>query len=136
FNVKSANNTTDGPNGLPVVGGARAVNLTIAGNADTIQRYGSKVLRFFDVAAGSALTLDHVTLQGGWVNGSGSAADGGAIYNRGSLTVSNGSTLWGNSASDGAGIYNAGGVVTVGNSTLYGLSNAGGTSTITSSTLY
>src|SRR5512142_1328004 len=36
FDLTSANNTTDGGNGLPVIGGTKAVALTIIGNGDTI----------------------------------------------------------------------------------------------------
>ena len=38
FSLTKANNTTDGANGLPVIGGTKAVNLTIVGNGDTIER--------------------------------------------------------------------------------------------------
>src|SRR5205085_2118609 len=38
FDLTSANNTTDGGNGLPVIGGTKAVALTITGNGDTIER--------------------------------------------------------------------------------------------------
>jgi len=36
FNLKSADNTTDGGNGLPVIGGTKAVALTIIGNGATV----------------------------------------------------------------------------------------------------
>ena len=38
FDLKSADNTTDGGNGLPVIGGTKAVDLTIIGNGATIER--------------------------------------------------------------------------------------------------
>ena len=135
FDLKTVNNTTNGANGLPVVGGAKAVDLTILGNGDTLERVGgftfdkrgvpSNPFRLFDVAPGASLTLDHVTLHGGWAYGS----VGGAIYNQGMLKVINGSTLTGNGADSGGGIYNDGGTVTVSNGTLAGnhaLSFAGG----------
>ena len=70
FKLTSVNNTTDGANGLPVIGGTKAVDLTILGNGDFIQRVlttgrGGKTtpgFRLFDVAAGASLTLDHVKL--------------------------------------------------------------------------
>jgi hypothetical protein len=149
FDLEKVNNTTNGANALPVVGGTKAVNLTILGNGDTIERVGSKAFRLFDVSAGSSLTLDHLTLQGGWAYDSrvwwGVGSDGGAIYNQGTLTVRNGSTLSGNTANnEGGGIYNAGGTVTVSNgstlshNTAYsggGIYNAGGTVTVSNSTL-
>jgi hypothetical protein len=39
------------------------------------------------VAAGASLTLQNLTLQGGWAFGLRSAADGGAIYNQGTLLL-------------------------------------------------
>jgi hypothetical protein len=139
FDLKSVNNTTNGANGLPVIGGTKAVDLTIVGNGDAIERIanrsGSNAFRLFNVAPGDSLTLDHVTLQGGWASGSGAAGDGGAIYNQGTLTVSNG-TLSGNFARYGGGIYNASGTVTVSYSTLSDIYNAGGSATVGTSTLY
>jgi hypothetical protein len=141
FDLKSVNNTTDGPNGLPVIGGMKAVDLTILGNGDTIERvsvttnkhHGStNYFRLFDVAPGASLTFDHVTLQGG------SSGSGGAIYNQGTLKVINGSILSGNS---GGGISNnTGGTVAVSNSTLSnnsgsGISNTGGTVAVSKSSL-
>jgi hypothetical protein len=130
FDLKNVDNTTNGANGLPVIGGSKAVDLTIVGNGDTIERVGnrrgSNAFRLIDVAPGASLTLDHVTLQGGWASGSSVAGDGGAVYNQGTLTVSNGSTLSG-SARYGGGIYDAGGMVTVSDSTLSDIDNSGGT---------
>ncbi len=151
FDLKKADNTTNGANGLPVVGGTKAVDLTITGNGDTIERVGgfktnkqgaSNAFRLLDVAPGASLTLQAVTLQGGWAYGSGVAADGGAIYNQGTLTVGSGSTLSGNAARYfGGDIYNAGGTATVSNSTMSpnisggGTYNNGGTLTVSYSTL-
>jgi hypothetical protein len=148
FDLASADNTG---NGLPVIGGTKAVALTVIGNGDTIERINvisrksgniTNPFRLFDVAPGASLTLDHVTLQGGWVYGY-----GGAILNQGTLNVINGCTLSGNDADQsgdlGGGIYNAGGTVTVSNSTLSGnrsnfgggIYNAGGTVTVSDITL-
>jgi hypothetical protein len=151
FDLKKADNTTNGANGLPVIGGTKAVDLTITGNGDTIERVGgfktqkpgaSNAFRLFDVAPGDSLTLQAVTLQGGWAYGSGVAADGGAIYNQGTLTVCSGSTLSGNAARNyGGDVYNASGTLTVSNSTMSpnisggGTYKNGGTLTISNSTL-
>jgi hypothetical protein len=144
FDLKSADNTTDGGNGLPVIGGTKAVALTIIGNGATLKRIAvigrystiKNPFRLFDVASGASLTLDHVTLQGGWVSGT-----GGAVLNHGTLNVINGSTLSGNNAGSGGGIYNTG-IVTLSNNSVLtgngaqgsggGIYNAGGTVTITS----
>jgi hypothetical protein len=84
FTLTAVNNTADGPTGLPVV--AAGNHLTILGNGDTIQRNTNvkAAFRLFDVAAGAALTLRDVTLTGGLSDG-----PGGAIFNRGNLTLQN-----------------------------------------------
>lgn len=94
FDLTAVNNTTNGVNGLPIIsGGGKKVaadNLTIIGNGDIIQRdSAAPAFRLFDVASGGSLTLENVTLQGGLAFGSGTAADGGAIYNLGTLTLIN-----------------------------------------------
>jgi hypothetical protein len=87
--LTAVDNTTDGANGLPVI--AKKDILTIFGNGDTIERStasGTPDFRLFDVASGASLTLENLTLQNGLASGSGSAADGGAIYNQGTLVLS------------------------------------------------
>jgi hypothetical protein len=157
FDLTAVNNTTNGANGLPVISGGdrklAADNLTIVGNGDTIQRdttSGMPAFRLFDVAQGASLTLENVKLQGGFAFGSGAAADGGAIYNQGTLTLS-GATVQDNTAqgSDGApatftrkngfmaagagadaaggGIWSSGTVTLQGGSTVQGNGTFGGT---------
>jgi hypothetical protein len=84
FNFTSPNNSTDGANALPVITG----NITIVGNNDTIVRTGSTAYRFFDVASGGSLTLQNLTLEGGLAQGTGPAADGGAVYSSGTVNLS------------------------------------------------
>jgi hypothetical protein len=111
FDLTAVNNTTNGANGLPVIGATKAVNLTIVGNGDTIDRSaaaGTPAFRLFDVASGSSLTLESVTLQNGLAKGQGTAADGGAIYNQGRLTLI-GATVQNNAAEGTSG---ANGLVT------------------------
>jgi hypothetical protein len=119
YDLTAVNNTTNGANGLPVISGggtkAAADNLTIDGNGGTIQRDSTALaFRLFDVASGGSLTLQNVTLQGGWASGSGAAADGGAIYNQGTLTlcktIVQNNTAQGSdgAAADGGAVYNQG----------------------------
>jgi hypothetical protein len=70
-------------------------SLTIVGNGDTLDanHWG----RLFNVASGASLTLQNMTLQNGYAYGSGGAAEGGAIYNQGTLVLS-GVGLYGNAA--------------------------------------
>src|SRR5262249_15306955 len=104
FNLTAVNNTTHGANGLPII--AKKDNLRLAGQGgDIIQRdAAAPALRLLDVVGGGSLTLADVTLQNGLAFGSGSAADGGAIYNQGNLVL-NGVTVQANTArgSDGSG---------------------------------
>jgi hypothetical protein len=93
--LTAVDNSTDGPTGLAVIsGGGKKVaadNLTIVGNGDTIERStasGTPDFRLFDVASGASLTLENLTLQNGLAFGSGSSAEGGAIYNQGNLILS------------------------------------------------
>ncbi len=110
---------------LPVIGGPNAVNLTILGNGDTIQMGGYEA-RLLEVAGASSLTLDQVTLQ----NGYSYAHNGGAIYNLGTLVISN-CTLSGNVSyydgyesdllgGEGGAIYNDSGTVIISDSFLSG----------------
>ena len=107
--------TTDGA----VIGGAKTVTLTIIGNGDTFNGpgFGQYLSRFFVVSAGSSLTLEQLSLQNGCVY----ANFGGAIYNSGTLKLSN-CTLSGNTSIDrsdylsalrgvGGAIYNLGTLV-------------------------
>src|SRR5262245_6106055 len=83
FTMSTVDNTTDGPTGLPVI--VAGEDLTIVGNGDVIERSsasGTPTFRLLGVAAGAALTIQNLTLQGG------NAAAGGAIFSRGNLTLS------------------------------------------------
>ncbi len=103
--LTQVNNTTDGSTGLTVISGKKADNLTIIGNRDTIERSataGTPAFRLFDIGSGASLSLQNLTIQGGNAFGSGAAAEGGGIYNRGSLVLS-GVTVQNNGAQGSAG---------------------------------
>jgi hypothetical protein len=109
FDLTAVNNSTNGANGLPAIGGKNSDNLTIIGNGDIIERStaaGTPAFRLFDVTSGSSLTLQNLTLQHGLAQGTGSAADGGAIYNQGTLSLTGvmvlNNTAQGNKGADGA----------------------------------
>jgi hypothetical protein len=111
--LSAVNNSTDGPTGLPVITGGNAKqadNLTIVGNGDAIERStasGTPAFRLLDVASGGSLTLQNLTLQNGLAFGSGSSAEGGAIYNQGTLVLS-AVTVQGNVAQGSDGVSNSG----------------------------
>jgi hypothetical protein len=104
FDLTAVNNTTNGANGLPAM--AKKDNLTISGQGgDTIQRdTAAPAFRLFEVAVGASLTLANLTLQNGLAFGSDSSAEGGAIYNQGSLAL-NGVTVRDNTARGSNGVY-------------------------------
>ena len=101
---------------------------------------GTPDFSIMGVNSGVSATLENLTITGG---NAGSKGSGGAIFNSGTLTLTN-STLSGNSAArDGGGIYNNG-MATLTNSTLSGNSASygggidnsyGGRTTLTNSTL-
>jgi hypothetical protein len=80
-------------------------DLTIQGNGGVIERSAAgatPAFRLFNVAAGASLTLENLTLQGGWGN------SGGAIFNQGALTLA-GVTVQNNFAwGAGGGIFSNG----------------------------
>jgi hypothetical protein len=97
--LTAVDNTTDGATGLPVIS-KKDSPLTIIGNGDTIERStaaGTPVFRLVDVASGGSLTLENVTLQNGLAFGWGVSAEGGAVFNQGTLTLT-GATVYNNTA--------------------------------------
>jgi hypothetical protein len=105
YSFTAANNTTGGANVLPIL---TAVNLTVVGNGSTLNA-GSQG-RLFDVAGGGSLILANLTLTGGLAEGTGAAAEGGAIYNSGELTVNsvmvNSNVVQGSNGVTGSGSIN------------------------------
>ncbi|HZU37125.1 MAG TPA: hypothetical protein VFA18_14485, partial [Gemmataceae bacterium] len=78
----------EGATGLPEI--AAGNQLTIEGQGALISRntdMGTPAFRFFDVAAGGSLKLKNLTLANGKAYGAGVAAEGGAIYNQGTLVL-------------------------------------------------
>jgi hypothetical protein len=129
YTLTTVDNSTNGPNGLPVILSDTAHNLVIHGNGATLQRStagGTPAFRIFQIGAGAVVTISGLTITNGNVIDNW----GGGIYNdHATLTVIS-STLSGNSASfGGGGIFNSGrnsgsATLTVVNSTLSG--NLGG----------
>jgi hypothetical protein len=139
------NTTAEEPNGLPVANGLPVITSTL-----TITGHGAKTtiierdtsapfFRILSVAAAGTLTLQRLTLRGGFPF----AGSGGGIFNDGTLTITN-STISSNGTLDGSGggIFNFG-TLTITNSTISsnearlngnGIFN-GGTLTLTNSTI-
>jgi hypothetical protein len=123
-----ANNSTDGPTCLPVI--SKKDCLTIVGNGDTIDANHDG--RLFDVAIGGSLTLQNLTLQNGLAQpakATGYSADGGAIYNQGTLVLS-GVAVQFNTASGSRGNAAGGGIWSNGSLTLENSSLVQGNSAV------
>lgn len=89
YTLSTANNTTDGSNGLPSI----TTNITINGNRATLQRSlisGTPRFRLLHIGASGNLTINKLNLQNGLTGLNGDYAPsfpGGAIYNRGKLRL-------------------------------------------------
>lgn len=114
YALTAVDNTTNGPNGLPVIlDAATAGTLTIQGNGAAIIRDTAPSFRIFYIELGGDLTLDNLTIT------SGVATSGGGIFNDNGTVTLNNSTVSNNTASaGGGGIHNDWGTVTLNNSTV------------------
>jgi hypothetical protein len=96
YALTAVDNTTDGATALPVIATGDALTIQTQngsanpGYGDTVEaspsRFGHG--RLFDVAPGASLTLEKMTLQGGSSNYGKGSGKGGAIYNQGTLVLS------------------------------------------------
>lgn len=112
-------NAEFGPQSNPWALPAIATGITINGNGATIARSGVAGVpkfRLIRVDPSGDLTLDSVTLRGG---DPGPGSIGGAIFNTGTITVSN-STLRGNTATNGGSAIVSFGAATLHNCTVSG----------------
>ena len=102
-----------GANAITLTGGTLTINknLTIDGTSATIVVDGNNAVTVFVVNSGMTATLNALTIQhgvGSVIDPNDGALHGGAIYNDGTLTLSQ-STLFGNSAPNrGGALYNNG----------------------------
>ncbi len=94
--LTAVDNSAYGDTGLPVI----SSTITINGNNYTIQRSGATPFRILAANVSGDLTLNDVTITGGY-------GDGGGIANYGGTVTINNSTISGNTAAaDGGGIAN------------------------------
>ena len=93
--LTAVHDTAYGPSGLPVISSP----ITIEGNGSTILRdEDAPAFRIMTVNFVGELTLQETTVSGGVASGDAfSAADGGGVFNYGTLTLTR-STISGNSA--------------------------------------
>ncbi len=97
FSFDGADNNTNGPNALPVI--SSNITITGPGNLNNPDYF----FRYFYISPTGNLTLQDVSMNFGSLNGD----NGGAIYNAGGLTMTNG-YVSGSYGQDGGGIYNTG----------------------------
>jgi hypothetical protein len=111
YSLTSANNSTFGNTGLPVVVTSVTINgkgATIAGNSSNFR------IVAIDGSSGGALTLNGVTITGGKVSGPMAAGSGGGIADvGGTLTLNNALVTQNSASSAGGGIAAANGTVTL-----------------------
>jgi len=147
YTLTVADNTTDGPNGLPLVTGPLTIRGAGAGSTVIERATTALPFRLIHVALGGTLGLEGLTLRGG---STGSGSGGGGILNQGTLTVmhstlDNNKAFAGETGSGGGGLHNIAGMVEIAHSTLArntavggigggGLSIVGGAVAITNST--
>jgi len=103
--LTAINNSDTEDAGLPTI----TSQITIEGAGHTIQRDSSApAFHLLTVSGSGDLTLNEVTLRGGYASANIELGRGGAILNSGTVTL-NQSTITGNSAGRyGGGIYNSG----------------------------
>ncbi|MGC9503776.1 DUF4347 domain-containing protein [Baaleninema sp.] len=110
YSFTTPNNSTggNGDNALPsIVSVDVGGTLTIEGNDATLERSSSEDFRLFHILNDGNLTLNDLTLRGGF---SSSTLDGGgALFNRGTVTLENVTMTGNQSESFGGAIENAAG---------------------------
>lgn len=140
YTLTAVDNDTNGPNGLPSITSTLTIKGVAGANATGITRiFGGQpsFFRLMHVAASGNLTLQGVTLSGGFCecDGGGLYNDGGAVTVKDSLFANNGSNGTGGLAST-AGTVNITGSRFTGNGAIEAgaLQLYGGTASITKST--
>jgi hypothetical protein len=112
YELDLVDNTIDGNNGLPSITSSIVIN----GNGATVRRgTGAQkaAIRLFHVSGGAELVLNNITLLDGMAMEPTNVSllienSGGAILNRGTLTVSNSLVTANRAKLKGGGIYNMG----------------------------
>jgi hypothetical protein len=113
YTLTSVDNTTFGSNGLPVITGATSIRGENAKIAIIARDSGAPGFRIFDVAVGGRLTLDGLTVRGGF-----GGDRGGGIRNRGILKILQSLVRDNRAIFVGGGIYNESGSTSIINSTI------------------
>lgn len=127
--LTAVDNTADGQNGLPSIGGDSGHSLILDGQGHTLSRSGATAFRILHVASGATLTLRHIRIQNGLASAGGLGTLGAGLYSAGTLTVER-SVFASNTATTssglGAGIFINQGATTLTESTFTGNTGAMG----------
>lgn len=116
YSLTMINNTNDGHNGLPSI----TTDITIEGNGATITRSSvAPLFRIFHITKNGNLTLDNVYILSGTATGGGTSNNGGGLFNRGSVKLTNSTVSKHKAQEYGGGIYNLGALSTA-NATISG----------------
>jgi hypothetical protein len=111
YPLTTVDNNTDGSNGLPSI----TSPLTLQGaGADAIiieRPAGTPAFRLMHVAATGALSLEGLTLRGGFASGGSRIEPGGGLFNNGGAVALTRTVLTGNTAGGGGGLANHRGTV-------------------------
>lgn len=114
YTLATADNSANGPSGLPAIAVDSGNLLTINGNGATLTRGTGTNFRFFYILSGANLALQNLSLT----TGNPGANPGGAIFNQGTLSLVQ-VTIQGNTATQGGGIKNdTGATLTIDRSTI------------------
>jgi hypothetical protein len=103
YTLKSIDNSTNGPSGLPIITSDITINGEDAATTIIERDPGSLPFRIFAVAVSGKLTLNGLALVGG-----AGVSLGGGILNEGNLTINRSTIESSGGGSDGGGIYNSG----------------------------
>jgi hypothetical protein len=123
YTLTAVDNTTDGPNGLPVI--TSPLTITGEGAETTIITRDARApsFRILHVGAAGSLALEGLTLRGGNLPGIGGGG-GGAILNAGTLALAR-TTIANNRAAAGGGLLiSTGAAATIAHSTITNNSSA------------
>lgn len=129
--LTKSNNTQSGNNGLPLINSDITLNgagYSLARDSSYGCNSGDPDFRLLMIPNGGQLTLNSISLQNGCAPSNSTIGRGGAIWNAGSLQISDSNISSNKASSFGAGIYNSGANgLTITGSTLRDNQRVGGT---------
>jgi hypothetical protein len=111
YPLTTVDNNTGGSNGLPSITSPLTLQGAGAGATVIERAAGTPAFRLVHVAATGALTLEGLTLRGGFASDGPRFERGGGLFNNGGTVTLTRTILTGNAAGGGGGLANHGGTV-------------------------